>query len=107
MVSHRHRFIFIHIPKTAGTSIEKKFGHFEELDYGVQDHRPISALEPYKFPTFLRRAARRGLNGRGLRREWRRYRDQALTPGQYQTYFKFAFVRNLATGLFLVSQRDH
>ena len=29
MVSHKHKCIFIHIPKCAGTSIEEALGHFD------------------------------------------------------------------------------
>jgi hypothetical protein len=94
MISHRHQCIFIHIHKTAGTAIEKKLGHFEELAPGVQDHRLLSELEPYSLRTLLSRARRSGWDARRLAREWRSYRHQELTPKQYQTYFKFAFVRN-------------
>ena len=49
MISHKHKCIYIHIPKTAGTSIEYKFGHFKELKRGVQDHRTIGEMEPVPF----------------------------------------------------------
>ena len=42
MISHKHKYkcIFIHIPKCAGTSIEKALGHFELYNgRGRQDHR--------------------------------------------------------------------
>jgi hypothetical protein len=94
MISHKYQCIFIHIPKTAGTSIEKKLGQFEKLAPGVQDHRSIRELEPqpaYGIFTirnkddlkFLRYRAKSTLKGR-----------ETLTSAQYRNYFKFTFVRN-------------
>ena len=37
MISHKHKFIFVHVNRTAGTSIEL---HFEHRKY---DHRQCSA----------------------------------------------------------------
>jgi len=45
MISKEHKCIYIHIPKTAGTSIEKKLGHFETLTYNIQDHRTLQEVE--------------------------------------------------------------
>jgi hypothetical protein len=46
MISHEYKCIFVHIPKTAGSSIEQKLGWFDELKWGVQDHRTIREIEP-------------------------------------------------------------
>jgi hypothetical protein len=94
MISHEHKCIFIHIPKTAGTSISYKLGLFKELKRGVQDHRTIRTIEP---PSLLdvKRLAIKGdirplagyiiniFNGKKF-----------VSPNQYKTYFKFTFVRN-------------
>lgn len=44
MISHRRKRI--HIPKTAGTSIEQKLEHFDAAKDGVQDHRRLRDVEP-------------------------------------------------------------
>ena len=64
MISTRHRCIFVHIPKTAGTSVEAALGWFTEYTRGAQDHRSIRKLR------------------------------EAITPDEFCTYFKFTFVRN-------------
>ena len=93
MVSPQHRCIVVHIPKTAGTSIEKKLGFLDEVAWNAQDHRTIRDVEPFaphQLRTLLRRRdpyliKRLRDRSRGLPR---------ATAEQYRTYFKFAFVRN-------------
>jgi len=95
MISHEHRCIFIHIPKTAGTSIARKLGQFDTLRRNVQDHRALAEIEPLgpgntawmlvhgKATTLLRRT-----------RNFLRGDRVDLTREQYDNYFKFAIVRD-------------
>ena len=46
MISHKYKCIHIHIPKCAGTSIEKALGHFDGHEgRNGQDHRTIRMIE--------------------------------------------------------------
>jgi Sulfotransferase family len=81
LVSHRHRFVFIHVYKVAGTSMRR-------------------ALERFCEDRWKRRAAR-VLSGRGLYRPnlppahltAREARDH-VSQRVFDNYFTFAFVRN-------------
>ena len=93
MVSREHRCIFVHIPKTAGTSIEHQLNHFDTLRRGVQDHRLIREIEPWN--PKLARLWRTGtliLVAKRLRNTMRG--EGPVSDQIYGLYFKFAFVRS-------------
>lgn len=77
MISHKHKFIFIHIPKTAGTSIEQALRDETckllpgQWDHARVRHAPLNHLTLQELVDY-----------------------GALTPAQLKSYFKFCFVRN-------------
>ena len=96
MISRKHQCIYIHIPKTAGTSIETKFDyHGEEEKRGWQDHRSLKHLQQAIWPlsrgqyspaAFVKYANQRYKAGKmGF---------EFVSESEYQSYFKFAIVRN-------------
>lgn len=101
MISHTHKCIFIHIPKCAGTSIEKALGHLDgHSGYGGQDHRSIRMIEQ---PVFNWRVIKSMDNIADLMRRIKHQQfSKLLNPrnkltvssDEYRQYFKFTVVRN-------------
>ena len=99
MISHKHKCIFIHIPKCAGTSFEELLGHFDEHEGRAgQDHRSVRMIQkPFKLLDALS-------NKENVKDTIRRFREYTRSPAnpnnaltvtslQYQSYFKFTVVR--------------
>jgi hypothetical protein len=96
MVSHEYKCIFIHIPKTAGTSIEQKLGHFTEKVRGVQDHSTIRDFQ--KKPAFYLIQKKLGMIKTKAGFETMKHPKKRNFPSpnteEFNRYFKFSFVRN-------------
>ena len=100
MISHRYRCIFIHIPRTAGTSVESALGHFQgEVSRGDQDHRSIRIIRrPLLNPAILHSVENLAEVLRSVRYRFRSYSNPnnaiTVTSRQYREYFKFTVVRD-------------
>lgn len=96
MISHKQQYIFVHIPKTGGTSVSKKLGLFRVATHGVQDHRPIMDIEPFSIAHLRPQCWRSDGLYRYVRLQlghlWRGRRR--LSQTEYKSYYKFTFVRN-------------
>lgn len=100
MISHRHRCIFIHIPKCAGTSIEHALGHFDgHTGRAGQDHRSIRMICK---PVPVTRVISNLENSKDFIRRIREYYRKQANPSnainvskkEYDSYFKFTIVRD-------------
>ncbi|MFX0066136.1 MAG: sulfotransferase family 2 domain-containing protein [Candidatus Hermodarchaeota archaeon] len=99
MISHKYKCIFIHIPKTAGSSVEKKLGLFNELYWGAQDHSTIKDIQPITFSTAFMILTRQheGLSRRTILKKILKayiHNSMRISKKSYKTYFKFTIVRN-------------
>lgn len=88
LISHAHRFIFIHVDKAAGTSVQEALQPYAEPLAASSLRKRLMLLGP------LNRVA-------GLHR-WMQFGEhvgavsvrRCLPPSIYDGYFKFGFVRN-------------
>lgn len=82
-ISHPHRTIFVHVPKTGGTSVEFVLGmHGEKADIGIR-------------PYFNQEIDREHLYGQDLQHMTAAaLRDALQQAGVFERYFKFSIVRN-------------
>ncbi|RMF90425.1 MAG: sulfotransferase, partial [Nitrospinota bacterium] len=87
LISYRHRFIFIHVYKTAGSSITA----------ALKDHahpRPRSSLPQQIYRLWEQRIRGKGEKERDLTHITARELREMLSPPVYDRFFSFAFVRN-------------
>ncbi|MDX1918862.1 MAG: sulfotransferase family 2 domain-containing protein [Candidatus Caenarcaniphilales bacterium] len=81
ILSHKHRFVFIHIYKVAGTSLTKAL-----LPYGKELRNPLLVRLIEKFTGKCHTQNLAHLSAVEVR--------ALLKPNEFREYFKFAFVRN-------------
>ena len=84
IINTTHHFIYVHIPKTAGTSVKRFFGQLTrycDLEIGgALDAEPLEAIYWKRFRLRKHAAAREIF--------------QAIGPERYAGYYKFTFVRD-------------
>jgi hypothetical protein len=84
LISPAHKCIFIHVPKAAGTSIEQVF--LTDLGLPLEDRGQLLLgpnPDPRRGPRRLSHLTARELRSFGY-----------ISPGLFDSYFKFAFVRD-------------
>jgi len=96
LISKDHECVFIHIPKTAGTSIETALGYHEVAhERGRQDHRRLRNIEQGIWPPDRRRFLPADFAHYAIQRlRGRRRGFEFITYAEYDRFFKFAVVRN-------------
>lgn len=82
MISHKHKCIFIHIPKCAGSSINKFLAEGNVLDWSTPNYDLLYGWCPER-KIHLQHATSKQLIETNL-----------ITQENWDSYFKFTFVRN-------------
>jgi hypothetical protein len=87
IVSHSNKFIFLHIPKTAGTSVRKSLLPFanplEIKTHSKIYRRLLGSLTPHKYVDFRHNP------------HWSLSKAKSILPAMvFDNYFKFCFVRH-------------
>ena len=82
MISHKHKCIFIHIPKTAGTSINSFFHPGVHFHYAKPDYQRLFGWCP------IRRIHMQHATSQQL------IETELISEEIWRTYYKFTFVRN-------------
>jgi hypothetical protein len=88
LISHTHSFAFVHVPKTAGSSLQLAFARHATRPDGYWANRwlaragiPVNRFAPWPYTKFRPHASAAVLQA------W-------LPPDVFDSLFKFAFVRN-------------
>lgn len=88
IISHRLKYVFIHIPKTGGTSVRNVLTHNNKFSCDVISHWDTITEEQFEaFP----RVSRELKCHHGVRKAKKYFEDNNL---DWDSYFKFSFMRN-------------
>lgn len=82
MINHEHKLIFIHIPKCAGSSINKFYFENKQIDWRVPNYEVLYGWCP-KRKIHLQHATTKQL-----------LETELISEEKWDDYFKFTFVRN-------------
>jgi hypothetical protein len=88
IISHRLKYVFIHVPKTGGTAIESLLKDKEEFKVDLISHWQAVTEKDFEEKPFISRDLENHVSAKKLR-------EYFETKGwNWDEYFKFAFVRN-------------